>query len=268
MREPGDYAVRGGIVDLWPPGAEKPLRLDFFGDTLGIDPPLRRGNAAHRRRGHGDRADVRSAKRRSIPASISRFRAGYVAAFGAVTDDDPLYEAVSAGRKHAGMEHWLPLFHPRLETLFDYAGDAPVSLDRQIEEAREARLELIADYYDARVQARAQTKAGETRHGAALQAAEAGRALSERRGMGRARLRVATRALSPFNAPECRAATDAGGGAGATSRPSASQGTVGERLRSAPRTSQRCKRRRSASSSPAGARAPPTAWAACSPITA
>ncbi len=34
VREPGDFALRGGIVDLWPPGTEQPLRLDFFGSTL------------------------------------------------------------------------------------------------------------------------------------------------------------------------------------------------------------------------------------------
>ena len=49
VREPGDYAVRGGIVDLYPPGIGDPVRLDFFGDTLEIDPPLRCRDAAHRR---------------------------------------------------------------------------------------------------------------------------------------------------------------------------------------------------------------------------
>jgi transcription-repair coupling factor (superfamily II helicase) len=39
--------------------------------------------------------------------------------FGVVTND-PLYEAVSAGRRYAGMEHWLPLMHERMETMFDY----------------------------------------------------------------------------------------------------------------------------------------------------
>ena len=34
MRDVGDYAARGGILDLYPPGAPAPIRLDFFGDTL------------------------------------------------------------------------------------------------------------------------------------------------------------------------------------------------------------------------------------------
>ena len=56
-------------------------------------------------------------------AAIQRFRTRYREHFGAVADD-PLYEAVSAGRKLQGCEHWLPLFHERLETLFDYLAAA------------------------------------------------------------------------------------------------------------------------------------------------
>jgi transcription-repair coupling factor (superfamily II helicase) len=69
-------------------------------------------------------------------AAITRFRQNYRIEFGAAGTDDPLYEAVSAGRKHAGMEHWLPFFHDRLETLFDYLPGAPVLLDDQVTPAR------------------------------------------------------------------------------------------------------------------------------------
>ena len=61
-----------------------------------------------------------------------------------------LYEAVSAGQRHVGMEHWLPLFHDHLETLLDYCPEAIVTADHQIAEAFQARHELITDYYDAR----------------------------------------------------------------------------------------------------------------------
>ena len=64
------------------------------------------------------------------------FRRRYVEAFGPVKSDDPLYEAVSAGQRYPGMEHWLPLFHEQLETLFDYLPDAPVSFDHLADEAR------------------------------------------------------------------------------------------------------------------------------------
>ena len=45
------------------------------------------------------------------PESIERFRTGYRELFGNVAGDDLLYEAVSAGQRHVGIEHWLPLFH-------------------------------------------------------------------------------------------------------------------------------------------------------------
>jgi transcription-repair coupling factor (superfamily II helicase) len=84
-------------------------------------------------------------------AAEKRFRRAYVETFGPATGEDPLYEAVSAGQRYPGMEHWLPLFHERLETLFDYMGDAPVSFDHLAEQAVAERLALIADHYDARL---------------------------------------------------------------------------------------------------------------------
>ena len=54
------------------------------------------------------------------PETISHFRKQYLSAFGAATRDDALYQAVSEGRRYAGMEHWLPLFYEKLETVFDY----------------------------------------------------------------------------------------------------------------------------------------------------
>lgn len=151
VREPGDFALRGGIVDLWPPGAEQPLRLDFFGATLEA---IRLFDAETQL----SAKQVKSVE--LLPASeapldaqtISRFRTGYIAAFGPVTGEDPLYESVSAGRKHQGMEHWLALFHDHLETLFDYLPRSLIFLSHQVEESRNARLELIADYYETRRQ--------------------------------------------------------------------------------------------------------------------
>ena len=70
------------------------------------------------------------------PEVISAFRQRYVALFGPVTGDDPLYESISAGRQHQGMEHWLPLFHDRLVSLFDYLPEARVTLDPLLDDAR------------------------------------------------------------------------------------------------------------------------------------
>ncbi|MGQ0663567.1 MAG: transcription-repair coupling factor [Pseudomonadota bacterium] len=149
VREPGEYAIRGGIVDLFPPGVPDPMRLDLFGDTLdgirSFDPMTQR--SADRL----TRFALRPVSELLFDdASIARFRSGYRELFGAVGDDDPLYAAVSAGRRHAGAEHWLPLFHERLETLFDYLPGAVLSLDFQAEEEAEARFDRIEEYYEAR----------------------------------------------------------------------------------------------------------------------
>ncbi|MEM8588396.1 MAG: transcription-repair coupling factor [Pseudomonadota bacterium] len=150
VREWGEFAMRGDIIDLFPPGADEPCRIDLFGDDV---ERLRTFDAlSQRTSGTIDRLDLLAMGELFLDeASIERFRAGYRRQFGAVTDDDPLYEAVSAGRRYAGMEHWLPLFHEAMETIFDHLPSAPVSLDPQIDQAREARLVQIADFHEARL---------------------------------------------------------------------------------------------------------------------
>ena len=161
VREAGEFAVRGGIVDIFPPGADAPLRLDLFGEELEglrfFDPLTQISS------GRTDRLALLPVGEVVLDkAAIARFREGYRASFGAVAAPDPLYEAVSEGRKHAGMEHWLPLFHERLETLFDYAPGAVVTLDNLAEEAVSARLDTIAEQHGARAAAadEAGSKAG------------------------------------------------------------------------------------------------------------
>jgi transcription-repair coupling factor (superfamily II helicase) len=147
--EPGEYALRGGLVDIYPPGEDQPLRLDFFGDEL---ESLRRFDPLTQRTiGTAEAFILKPVSEVFLDAdTIARFRTGYREAFGSVPGDDPLYAAVSAGRPHPGMEHWLPLFYETLETLFDYLPEAPVTLDHQADEACQARLETIVDFYEAR----------------------------------------------------------------------------------------------------------------------
>jgi len=151
VMEPGEYAVRGGILDLFPPGRSSPVRLDFFGDNLehikAFDPETQRTDRIVQKLTLMPVSEVAFGD-----AAEKRFRRGYVETFGPATAEDPLYEAVSAGQRYPGMEHWLPLFHERLETLFDFVGDAPVSFDHLAEEAVTERLALIADTYQARVE--------------------------------------------------------------------------------------------------------------------
>ncbi len=152
VAEPGDYALRGGIVDIYPPGPGGPIRLDFFGDVL--DGARRFDAESQRTIEKLKRVDFSAVSEIVLDeAAIARFRQNYRIAFGAAGTDDPLYEAVSAGRKHQGMEHWLPFFHERLETLFDYLPEASVMLDDQVTPMRLARWEAIDDSYDARHEA-------------------------------------------------------------------------------------------------------------------
>ncbi|MCL5775527.1 transcription-repair coupling factor [Limibaculum sp. FT325] len=161
VMEHGDFAVRGGIIDIFPPGAEYPVRLDFFGDVL----------ESARRFDTETQRTVEKIKRVELaPAaeivldepSIQRFRTRYRELFGAPRLDDPLYTAVSEGRKHQGMEHWVALFHERVETLFDYLPGAPVTLDHQVGEAFAARLAMVRDHHQARVETGESAPRGES----------------------------------------------------------------------------------------------------------
>jgi transcription-repair coupling factor (superfamily II helicase) len=146
----GEFAVRGSIFDLFPSGLEAGLRLDFFGDDLEslrlFDPNTQMTT------GVLDRHLL-------IPASetlldddtIKRFRSRYRERFGANATQDPLYQAISEGRRLAGMEHWLPLFEERLATLFDHLSDGDlVVIDNAALGAAEERLSDIADYHRQR----------------------------------------------------------------------------------------------------------------------
>ncbi|UWQ89601.1 transcription-repair coupling factor [Rhodobacteraceae bacterium M382] len=149
VMEPGDYAVRGGIIDIFPPGESGPVRLDLFGDIL--DGARRFDPANQRTTEKLEQIELAPVSEIILDDSaITRFRQNYRVEFGAAGTDDPLYEAVSAGRKHQGIEHWLPFFHAELETLFDYLPEATVTLDDQVTPARLARWDTIADQYETR----------------------------------------------------------------------------------------------------------------------
>jgi transcription-repair coupling factor (superfamily II helicase) len=154
VHDQGEYAVRGGIVDLFPSGEEQALRLDFFGDEIEsvrtFDP------ADQRTTGKLPGFTLLPASEALLdPESVKRFRSRYREAFGATATGDPLYQAVSDGRRLAGMEHWLPLFEDRLATLWDHFSAATVVRDAGVAGAVEGRLEAVADYYENRKRAEA-----------------------------------------------------------------------------------------------------------------
>ncbi len=146
----GEYAVRGSIFDIYPSGLDAGLRLDFFGDELEtlrlFDPNTQRST------GVVDQHLLLPASEALLDEdSVKRFRTRYRELFGANATGDPLYQAISDGRRLAGMEHWLPLFEDRVVTLFDHLapGDLVV-VDSAALGASEERLSDIADYFAAR----------------------------------------------------------------------------------------------------------------------
>ena len=150
VRETGEFAVRGGILDVFPPGQTTPARLDFFGDDVetirSFDP------ATQRSIGKLENLILRPvAEFMMNEATIAQFRTSYLSLFGAKASRDALYESVSAGRSHPGIEHWLPLFHDNLACLTDYCSGWPIVLDHESDAAITARYAQIHDFHEARL---------------------------------------------------------------------------------------------------------------------
>ncbi len=150
VAEHGEYAVRGSLIDVFPAGAETALRLDFFGDE--IDSVRRFDTADQRSTDKADAFTLMPASEALLDdESIKRFRSRYRETFGATSTQDPLYQAVSEGRRMAGMEHWIPLLEEKLATLFDHLGENDIIVrDTGADKAIESRREAIEDYYNNR----------------------------------------------------------------------------------------------------------------------
>jgi len=153
VADQGEFAVRGGILDLFPAGEDTGLRVDFFGDEI---ESIRRFDPADQRSlGPAKALQLLPASETLLDeATIKRFRSAYRDLFGGQSTGDPLYQAVSEGRRQAGMDHWLPLFEERLATLFDHIDPAtPVLRGHRTEATAETRFAAITDYHANRVAA-------------------------------------------------------------------------------------------------------------------
>ena len=153
VHDQGEFAVRGSIVDLFPAGEEQAIRLDFFGDE--IETMRRFDPADQRSTGTTGAFTLMPASEALLDdETIKRFRARYREQFGANATGDPLYQAISDGRRLAGMEHWLPLLEEKLSTLFDHLGKHDVIVrDSNADGALDARHEAIEDYFANREKA-------------------------------------------------------------------------------------------------------------------
>lgn len=153
VADAGEFAMRGSLVDVFPSGESHALRLDFFGDEIesirSFDP------ADQRTIGRVEQFTLLPASEMLLDEQgIKRFRSLYRETFGATATGDPLYQAVSEGRRLVGMDHWLPLIEERLTTLFDHIGpDCVIVRDSGVPGAAQARFEAIGDYHANRVRA-------------------------------------------------------------------------------------------------------------------
>ncbi|MEO7601809.1 MAG: transcription-repair coupling factor [Sphingomicrobium sp.] len=153
VHEAGEFAVRGSIIDLFPAGEREAIRLDFFGDE--VESMRRFDPADQRTTGRATAITLMPASESLLDEdSVKRFRGRYREHFGARATEDPVYLAVSEGRRLAGMEHWLPLFEERMASLFDHLGDTDIVLrDANADQAIAARREAIDDYFANRQRA-------------------------------------------------------------------------------------------------------------------
>ncbi len=153
VMEPGEYAVRGDILDIFPTGAEAPLRIDLFGDDV---EKIRTFDVLSQRTIGEKKSYLFQAAGEVVldENTVKTFRGRYREAFGTAFKEDEIYEAVSNGRKYMGMENWLPFFYEEpLPSLFDYLPRAKIVIGRNVDAALAAKCESIADYYAARLEA-------------------------------------------------------------------------------------------------------------------
>lgn len=151
--EPGEYAVRGDIIDIFPVGTAEPLRIDLFDDEV---ERIRTFDAmTQRTTGELNHYQFQVMGEVALDENtIKSFRSRYREAFGAAFKDDEIYADITNGVKHLGMENWLPFFYENpLPNLFDYLPGAAVVLGRSTDEALKAKSDSIADYYQARLEA-------------------------------------------------------------------------------------------------------------------
>ncbi|WNH49881.1 transcription-repair coupling factor [Stenotrophomonas aracearum] len=119
VMDPGDFAVRGGLLDVFPMGADAPLRVELLDEDIdsirAFDPESQRSL---------DKVDaVRMLPGREVPLdelSVSRVLATLRERFDVDTRRSALYQDLKAGLAPAGVEYYLPLFFDETATLFDY----------------------------------------------------------------------------------------------------------------------------------------------------
>lgn len=119
VMSPGEYSVRGGLIDLFPMGSALPYRLDLFGDTIET---IRTFDADTQRSLYPVK-QVRLLPGREFPmdeAARTAFRSRWREHFEGDPSRAVIYKDMSSGIASAGIEYYLPLFFDETATLFNY----------------------------------------------------------------------------------------------------------------------------------------------------
>ena len=148
--ERGEFAVRGSIVDVFPATASNPVRFDFFGDlieTIRIFSPETQMTIGR------TEAVILSQVSEIVLTEerISFFRTKFREAFGAPRSVETMYENISSGIRHPGMEHWLPIFYPRLNHLIDFLPSARIWIDDRVAGSCRKFEEGVTASYESRL---------------------------------------------------------------------------------------------------------------------
>ena len=117
--QPGEYATRGGLIDLFPMGSVVPYRIDFFDTQIDsirtFDPDTQRSLYSTN--------EIKLLPARECPIDelgIKVFRQNHREKFDGDPSKSKIYKSISKGIPFAGMEWYLPLFFESTDTIFDY----------------------------------------------------------------------------------------------------------------------------------------------------
>lgn len=151
VAEPGEFALRGSLLDVFPMGTDEPLRIDLFDERIET---IRRFDPQSQRSGEA-LEHVRLLPAREVPLdteAVKAFRKRYRTRFDGDPTRSAIYRGVSDGIAPTGIEFYLPLFFDSTETLFDYLPREAVIVDVTGDAAAAAAraLELIHSRYEDR----------------------------------------------------------------------------------------------------------------------
>jgi len=127
VAEPGDFAVRGALIDIYPMGAGEPYRIELFDDEVesirSFDPETQRSQQPV------EKVELLPAREFPLTEQAAKdFRGKLRERFPIDVRRCPLYQDMKEGVTPGGIEYYLPLFFEQTATLFDYLGDGAVFL--------------------------------------------------------------------------------------------------------------------------------------------